>query len=111
MGGHIYRQGQRIAVGGSWQEVYYQYKYARPYSPWARMDDVGFRCMKRIDATPDDASRGGVAERPLRAGVAHKPISEAEYAVYARFFERSRVPLDVRAEPGGSSSPYWTRTR
>jgi len=104
-------KGQRIAVGGSWLEVYYQYTYGTPFSPWARVEDVGFRCMKRTDKAPDVVAEAPVVERPPRDSAAYKPVSEAEYAVYARFFERSRVPLDVRTEPGDATSPYWTRTK
>ena len=105
-------KGQAIAVGGSWQEVQYQYSYATPYSPWARVEDIGFRCMTRTGATRNEKADAPAEETKVRGSADRKPVTDAEYAVYARFFERSRAPLDVRNEPGDPpASPYWTRTK
>lgn len=105
-------KGRAIAVGGSWLDVPYQYSYATPYSPWARIEDVGFRCMTRTDAARNEKSEAPAEEIKVRGSADRKPVTDAEYAVYTRFFEKSRVPLDIRVEPGESpASPYWTRTK
>ena len=105
-------KGLAIAVGGSWQDVQYQYSYANPYSPWARVEDIGFRCMTRTDKARNEKAEAPAEETKLRGSADRKPVTDAEYAVYTRFFEKSRAPLDVRTEPGDSpASPYWTRTK
>ncbi len=105
-------KGQAIAVGGSWQDVQYQYSYATPHSPWARIEDIGFRCMTQAGAARNEKAEAPVEEIKVRGSAERKPVTDAEYAVYTRFFERSRAPLDVRTEAGESpASPYWTRVK
>ena len=105
-------KNRHIAVGGSWLEVTYQYKYGTQLSGFDRPADVGFRCMERTGKeASDDVAFAPVAERPLRDTTAIRPVSDAEYAVYTRFFEQSRIPLDVRVESTDASSPHWTRQK
>lgn len=103
-------KNHHIAVGGSWLEVTYQYKYGGQLSAFDRPIDVGFRCMERTGTVASDAAAfAPVAERPPPDTTAIRPVSDAEYAVYSRFFEQSRVPLDVRVESTDASAPHWTR--
>ena len=104
-------KGESIAVGGSWLEVDYQYRYGNRFSPWERPADVGFRCMSRWDAAQNAVAAAAVREGRVRDHALPKPVSDAEYAVYARFYEKSRAPLDARVEAGAGTSPYWTRTK
>ncbi len=105
-------KNHRIAVGGSWLEVAYQYKHAGQLSAFDRPVDVGLRCMKRTGTeSPGDVAFAPIAERPSRDTIAIQPVSDAEYAVYARFFEKSRAPLDVRVESTHASPPHWTRLK
>ena len=105
-------KGHRIAVGGSWLEVDYQYKYGSQLSAFDRPADVGFRCMTNVDAVvASDVAYAPVTERPARDTSAVARVSDAEYAVYARFFEQSRVPLDARVESTDASKPHWTRLK
>ena len=105
-------KGHRIAVGGSWLEVDYQYKHGSQLSAFDRPADVGFRCMTKVDAVvASDVAYAPVTERPARDTSAVARVSDAEYAVYARFFEQSRVPLDARVESTDASKPHWTRLK
>ena len=108
-------KGESIAIGGSWLEVDYHYRYGNRLSPWERPADVGFRCMSRWDAAANSIAAATVREGRVRDSALLKPVSEAEYAIYTRLFEKSRVPLDARVEAdgtaGAASSPYWTRTK
>lgn len=100
------------AVGGSWLEVPYQYKFAEQLSGFDRPVDVGLRCMKRTGTqSQGDVAFAPVAERPARDTTAIRPVSDAEYAIYERFFERSRAPLDVRIESTDATPPHWTRLK
>ena len=104
-------KNHHIATGGSWLEATYQYKHGvAQLSAFDRPADVGFRCMERTEKEgSDDVAFAPVTERPLRDTTALRPVSDAEYAVYTRFFEQSRIPLDVRVESTNASSPHWTR--
>lgn len=81
---------RHLAVGGSWLEVSYQYKFGSQFTAFDRPSDIGFRCMTKGDAVE---------------------ASDAEYAIYARFFEQSRVPLDVRLDSTDASKPHWIRLK
>ena len=105
-------KGRRIAVGGSWMEVDYQYKHGSQFTAFDRPADVGFRCMTTMDAVvASDVAYAPVAERPVRDMKAVALVGDAEYAVYARFFEQSRVPLEARIESTDASKPHWTRLK
>lgn len=105
-------KGRRIAVGGSWLEVGYQYYYGSQFPAFERLADVGFRCMSKVDvAAADDIAFAPVKERPARDPASIARVSDAEYAIYARFYEVSRVALDARVESTDASKPHWTRLK
>ena len=107
-------KGRRVAVGGSWLEATYQYKYGSPYSAFDRPVDVGFRCVSKMANV--ESTGGGSAFSPLAEIVARdvKPVarvSDAEYAIYARMLGQGTAPLDGRIEATDTSKPHWTRIK
>lgn len=107
-------KGRRVAVGGSWLEATYQYKYGSPYSAFDRPVDVGFRCvskMANVDSTGDGTAFSPVAEKVARDVKAVARVSDAEYAIYARMLGQGTAPLDVRIEATDTSKPHWTRIK
>ncbi len=101
----------RIAVGGAWSDPAYLYLFPEVRSPFDRSAGNGFRCMKRLGPEPS-----AVAERPLPARPAldyatRRPVSNAEYAIFTRFFERRPVPLEPRVESTDDSSPHWIKQK
>jgi formylglycine-generating enzyme required for sulfatase activity len=56
-------KGRRIALGGSWLEATYQYKFGSPYPAFERPLDVGFRCMSKTDVAANGPAFASVAER------------------------------------------------
>ena len=100
----------RMTVGGSWLDPPYLYSDPAMQSSFDRPLDAGFRCMKRLAsvATSDDAD-AVIMEAPRADATQPKPVSDAEYAIYARLFERRQLPLEPRIESTDDTSPHWTR--
>ena len=105
----------RIAFGGAWSDPSYQYLFPEPRSPFDRSAGNGMRTMKRLEG--DAAAPGADAEHaplPRRAAIdrrTQQPVSDAEYAVFTRFYERRNVPLEARVETTDESSPHWIKQR
>jgi formylglycine-generating enzyme required for sulfatase activity/dienelactone hydrolase len=101
-----------MAVGGSWTDVPYLYSDPALHSGFDRPLDAGLRCMKRQDGAPlAGEARASLTEIPRVDSTKLKPVSDAEYAVYTRFFEQRRIPLDARIESSDDSSLQWTLHR
>jgi len=100
----------RMTVGGSWLDPPYLYSNPAMQSSFDRPLDAGFRCMKRLAnvATSDDAD-AVIIEAPRADATLPKPVSDAEYAIYARLFERRQLPLEPRTASTDDTSPHWTR--
>lgn len=99
----------RITVGGSWLDPPYLYSEPAMQSGFDRPLDAGFRCMKRLrSSAPSDDADAVIKEAPRADVTQRKPVSDAEYAIYARLFERRQVPLEQRIESTDDASPYWT---
>jgi len=100
----------RMTVGGSWLDPPYLYSDPAMQSSFDRPLDAGFRCMKRLAsvATSDDAD-AVIMEAPRADATQPKPVNDAEYAIYARLFERRQLPLEPRIESTDDTSPRWTR--
>ena len=105
---------QRLAVGGSLSDTAYQYSSPDARSAFDRAPDIGARTMKRTTqptASTTDPAFAVLTEKP-RADLAKiKPVSDAEYAIYTRFFEQRPAPLDVKVESVDQSSPKWILTK
>ena len=100
---------RHMTVGGSWTDVPYLYSDPALQSSFDRPLDAGFRCMKRPVGTPPPANSLALLQETPRVDLTKlKPVSDAEFAVYTRFFEQRQVPLDARVESTDDSSPQWT---
>jgi eukaryotic-like serine/threonine-protein kinase len=101
----------RIALGGAWSDPAYQYLFADVRSPFDRSAGNGLRCMKRLEKDPSTAVDAPLAPRRIRDRAAEKPVSDAEYAIFARFFEKRPVALEPRIESTDESSLHWIKQR
>ena len=100
---------RHMTVGGSWTDVPYLYSDPALQSAFDRPLDAGLRCMKRQGGTPlSGDALALLRETPRVDSTRLKPVSDAEYAVYTRFFEQRQVPLDARVESSDDSAPQWT---
>ena len=62
-------------------------------------------------AATTDPALAVLTEKPRADPSNIKPVSDAEYAIYTRFFEQRPVPLDVKVESAEQSSPKWILTK
>ena len=101
----------RLTLGGAWTDPAYQYLFpgrAIAVRSIARQRTAGDEAA-RCDAA---ACRGHADDAPLPRNRlcsirrTRRPVSDAEFAVFTRFFERKPVPLDARIDPTDESSPH-----
>ena len=105
-------RGRALAVGGSLLDAAYQYAEPTPRSAFDRAADVGVRLMKRNNPAGDagaDPASARIMEKPRLTAKQIKPVSDAEYAIYARQFELRAIPLEVKAESVEDTSAVWIR--
>jgi formylglycine-generating enzyme required for sulfatase activity/predicted esterase len=102
----------RLALGGAWSDPAYLYLFPEARSAFDRAAGNGMRCIKRLEPDPaPELSGGPLPPRPVIDRAAQAPVSEAEFAVFTRFFERRSVPPDVKIESTDESSPHWIKQR
>ena len=103
--------GTRLTLGGSWTDPAYQYLFPDPRSPFDRSPGNGLRTMKRIGGEETPGLAASLPAMPLIDPRTRRPVSDAEYAVFTRFYERKSVPLDARIESTDESSSVWIKHR
>ena len=102
----------RIALGGAWSDPSYFYLIPEVRSPLDRSPGNGVRCIKRLGGEPlPAAATSPLPEKRSSNRAVQRPVPDAEYQVFTRFFERRRVPLDPRVESTDRSSPHWIKER
>jgi predicted esterase len=101
----------RIALGGAWSDPAYQYLFADVRPPFDRSPGNGFRAMKRLEQEAPSAADAPLAPRRVLDRRAARPVSDAEFAIFTRFYDRPPVPLDPRIESTDESSPHWVKQR
>jgi formylglycine-generating enzyme required for sulfatase activity/dienelactone hydrolase len=105
----------RLTLGGAWTDPAYQYLFPDARPPFNRSPGNGLRVMKRVGGTSGAGESPDVtAALPGLPAVdprTRRPVSDAEFAVFARFFELKPVPLDPRVETADDSSKVWIKYR
>jgi formylglycine-generating enzyme required for sulfatase activity/dienelactone hydrolase len=102
--------GQRMAMGGAWDEVSYQAGVPDAADPWERRANVGFRCVR--SATPPPASfLDPVNVAAVRDYAREKPINDERFAAVRRLYDYSRTSLHARVEGIDESNRYWRKEK
>jgi len=102
----------RVALGGAWSDPAYQYLFPEIREEFDRSPGNGLRCIKRLDSGKDSAAAPQpLAPFPALNRATERPVSDAEYVVFTRFFERKPVPLEPRIETTDQSSPHWIKQK
>ena len=76
--------------------------------PIARQRVSRHQALEKEEPSAADAP---LAARRVIDRTAARPASDAEFAIFTRFFERRPVPLDPRVESTDDSSPHWIKQR
>jgi eukaryotic-like serine/threonine-protein kinase len=100
---------KRYTLGGAWNEPTYMYRSAHAQPALERLETHGFRCAKYL-ADPADALTAPI-ERAWRDYSRVKPVDDATFRVYAKFFAYDPAPLEPTVESQDSGSPYWKKER
>lgn len=104
--------GQQMLLGGAWSDPSYVYMRPERREAFDRSPENGVRGMKRVGSEPiPEVAYAKLPLRPLVDVTRIKPATDAEYAVFTRFFEQRHVALDAKIEAVDESSPHWVRQK
>jgi formylglycine-generating enzyme required for sulfatase activity/tRNA A-37 threonylcarbamoyl transferase component Bud32/dienelactone hydrolase len=98
----------RYILGGGWNEPSYRFAEQDAHNPWTRHETHGVRLVK--DLGPVGRAAAPVARvTPDPSTIV--PVSDELFAIYRRFYEYDRTPLEARVEAVDDSSPYWRKEK
>jgi dienelactone hydrolase len=104
-------EGKRYILGGAWNEPVYMAfgKDRRP--PLERAETDGFRCVKEAaPSAPAAYAAYGSGSAPQRDFAKERPVGDAEFAIFRRFYSYERTPLEARVERVEEDA-FWRRER
>ena len=90
-------EAQHYILGGAWNDPLYMAvdDDARPGED--RSDTNGFRCIRELTPSAPAVYAAGTPNRSLEYAK-HKPVDDATYSVFRRFYGYARLPLEARTE-------------
>jgi serine/threonine protein kinase/dienelactone hydrolase len=99
----------RYILGGSWSEPTYMFTYRDAQSPWHRLAQNGFRCVRFPRGV--DAEANGLC-RPISLPVGRdlsglQPFSDEEFDTLRTLYDYDHTPLNPVVENHDDSSPFW----
>ncbi len=104
------KPGQRMVMGGAWDEAYYAAGVPDQAQPMERRANIGFRCAKYL-APPPAALAAPVNTAPERDYSKEKPVDEATFAQLRKFYDYEQTPLRAVVESTDESNPYWRKQK
>jgi eukaryotic-like serine/threonine-protein kinase len=99
-------EGRRYILGGGWNEPSYRFAEPDGQNPWVRRDTFGVRLVKNLGAGEAAAQPVGRVARDPHSVV---PVGDDLFAIYRRFYDYDRTPLEARVESTDDTSPYWRK--
>ncbi len=97
--------GKRYVLGGAWDEPNYMFIDPDAQSPFLRTANVGFRCVKYIDAVPEVALAR--MPSPRRDLALEKPVSDQVFQAYRGLYSYDKTPLNATITAVDSSDEDW----
>ena len=95
----------RYILGGAWNEPVNMYNDPDAQSPFSRLPNYGFRCVK------DSSAGSGTLQRPLEAAhrnyANERPVADDAFRIYGNFYVYDKTTLDPAVESVDDSSQYW----
>ena len=101
--------GQRYILGGAWNEPVYMAINDDVRPPMDRAAVNGFRCVKET-APSAPAAYAPSVESPARDYTKERPVDNATFEVFRRFYSYDRTALDARIERTEDAGE-WRRER
>jgi serine/threonine protein kinase/formylglycine-generating enzyme required for sulfatase activity/dienelactone hydrolase len=99
----------RYILGGSWGEQTYMFTYRDAQSPWHRLPQNGFRCV-RFPRGADAEANELCQPIPLPVGrdlSGLEPFSDEEFDTLRTLYDYDRMPPNPVVESHEDSSPFW----
>ena len=90
------RDGKRFIMGGGFGEPPYNFNHTDAQSPWDRLANFGFRCVK-LDSPASSAASARV-ENATRDFWKEKPVSDDVFKAYAALYAYDKGELNARVE-------------
>ncbi len=105
-----WKPGQRMVMGGAWDEAYYAMGLLDQAVPMDRRLNSGFRCAKYV-APPPPAFADPVNVRPERDYSKEKPVSDETFAQLRKVYDYDHTPLRATVESTDESDPHWRKQK
>jgi dienelactone hydrolase len=105
-----FRPGQRMVMGGAWDEVYYAATTPDEATPMERRADIGFRCA-RSDRPPSTEFLASAEVEPDRDYSREKPVDDETFAGFRKQYNYDPAPLHQKTEEIDDSNPYWRKEK
>jgi len=102
------RGSKRLILGGGFGEPNYMFYHADAQSPWDRLANFGFRCVK-LDAPPSPAA-GAHIEVTVRDYWNEKPVSDDVFRVFNALYAYDKSELNAQMEETASMEG-WLREK
>ena len=102
------RDAKRLILGGGFGEPNYMFNYTDAQSPWDRLPNFGFRCVK-LDL-PASAAAAAHIEVTTRDYWREKPVSEEVFKAYTALYAYDKGELNARVEEAATMQD-WSREK
>ncbi len=102
------REGKRFILGGGFGEPNYMFHHSDAQSPWDRLANFGFRCVK-LDLPPDPAAASRI-EVTIRDFSKETPVSDDIFKAYKALYAYDKGQLHAQVEETVSTES-WTREK
>ena len=98
--------GLRYILGGGWNEPNYRFIEQDAQNAWQRPGTFGVRLVKNVGPAGDT---GRPVPRVTHDPKTVVPVSDELFAIYKRFYEYDRTPLQARVDAVDDSSPHYRK--
>ena len=102
------RGGKRLILGGGFGEPNYMFYHTDAQSPWDRLANFGFRCVK-LDSPPSPAAAAHI-EVTVRDYWNEKPVSDDVFRVFSALYAYDKSELNAQMEEIASMES-WSRAK
>ena len=106
------REGQRFILGGGWNDPAYGFASdAVTQPPLDRSASNGFRCIRYLGDTQDEATSARTIGVSFRDFFKEKPSSDKEVEVFLRQYAYDQTPLKEKTISADASPEGWTKEK
>ena len=105
-----WKTGQRMVLGGAWDEAYYAMGVMDEAPPMERRANIGFRCVRYI-APPPVAFSEPVNVLPERDYSKETPVNDETFAQFRKLYDYDHTPLRATVESTDDSDPHWRKQK